>query len=123
MLINDFFKVIETTVIENKILSKIELNPAHKIYAGHFPNNPITPGVVQVQIVKELLENIYKKELKMVSMSRCKFLKILNPNETPVITVDISYSEDPLHVSATGTHQDSTYFKFTALFSDESIAN
>ena len=121
MLINDFFEILETNYSDNKIISTIRLNPSHKIYSGHFPDNPVTPGVVQLQIVKEILENTHKKELRLLSMSRCKFLKILNPNETPVITITLSYSDNPLHVSAIGEYQEAIFFKLTALFAYESI--
>ena len=123
MLINDFFEIIETNVREKKISSIIKLNSNHRIYSGHFPNNPITPGVVQLQIVKEILEYIYKKELRLISMSRCKFLKILNPNETPFVTIDISASENPFQVSVIGMEKENTYFKLSAVFSDEYSTN
>src|SRR5205085_4235327 len=93
MLLNDFFEIVEIGFVEGKLISKIKLNGTHKIYSGHFPGNPITPGVVQVQMVKELLEHHFKKSLKMKTMSRCKFLQILNPQQTPFITVTIDVAE------------------------------
>ena len=33
---------------------RLQLHPEHEIYQAHFPGNPITPGVCQVQIVAEL---------------------------------------------------------------------
>ena len=56
MLINDFFQIQNIDSLPNSIEAKIELNASHQIFDGHFPNNPITPGVIQLQIVKELLE-------------------------------------------------------------------
>lgn len=120
MLINSFFEIVETSGSDAKMLYTIKLNAAHKIYSGHFPNNPITPGVVQMQIVKEILEYKHKKELKLLGMSRCKFLKILNPIETPLVTIDITTGDHPLHVSATGIHGEDVYFKLSATFSDGS---
>lgn len=119
MLINNFFEILETSGDDAKMLYTIKLDPAHEIYSGHFPNNPITPGVVQMQLVKEILEHRYKKELKLLGMSRCKFLKILNPIETPVVTIEITPSDHPLHVSAAGVHGEDVYFKLSATFSDE----
>ena len=62
MLINDFFTISELTNSEDTIESKVQLNASHKIFDGHFPGNPVTPGVVQIQIVKELLEKALEKE-------------------------------------------------------------
>lgn len=123
MLINDFFEIVEITSSENKLISMIRLNSNHKIYSGHFPNNPVTPGLVQVQIVKEILEFIYHKDLRLISMSRCKFMKILNPIETPFVTVDISVTPNPLQVSVIGKEREIIYFKFSAVFSDETCSN
>ena len=123
MLLNDFFEIIENRREEGKIAAVIKLNAQHKIYAGHFPGNPVTPGVVQLQIVKEILESTYKKELKLASMRNCKFMKILNPNVTPLVTIDISSSANRLEVSVIGKHHEDIFFKLTALFSDGSGSN
>jgi 3-hydroxyacyl-[acyl-carrier-protein] dehydratase len=123
MLINDFFEIIKTSKIGDKLISNIKLNAKHKIYSGHFPNNPITPGVVQMQIVKEILEYTYKKDLKLIAMPRCKFLKILDPIQTPFITITISSAESPFQVSAEGLQGEDVYFKLSATFSDEPRSN
>ena len=123
MLIKDFFQIIESRSEEGKLVAVIKLNPEHKIYAGHFPGNPVTPGVVQFQIVKEILENTYNKDLKLISMRSCKFMKILNPNVTPLVTIDISSAVNPLEISVVGKYQDDIYFKLTALFSNGSGTN
>ena len=62
---NDFYTVKEKKQISEKEISVvIELNQQHAIYSGHFPDQPIVPGVCQIQIVKELLEDLMGKKLK-----------------------------------------------------------
>ncbi|MBK5286048.1 MAG: 3-hydroxyacyl-ACP dehydratase [Bacteroidia bacterium] len=118
MLLNFFFEILETNYTGEQLISVIKLNPKHEIFDGHFPGNPVTPGVVQIQIVKEILDNYYKRELKLISMSRCKFLKILNPNATPVLTIriEISREDDLIKAHATGRDNESTYFKLNAAY-------
>lgn len=118
MLLNDFFKIKSSTNGEGKLISQIKLNAAHKIYGGHFPGNPVTPGVVQMQMVKEILENHFGKELKLKTMSRCKFLKILSPVETPTlfITIEISQAADVIKINTTGQEKENTFFKFSATY-------
>ena len=121
MLINDFFNVINIESRDDAIVSSIKLNADHKIFEGHFPNNPITPGVVQLQIVKELLEKGLNRECILKEVGRCKFLAILNPNDTPEILINIKFSieeDDIVKVSASGGTADSsqTFFKFTARY-------
>lgn len=118
MLINDFFKITDSTNAVGKLSSRIKLNAKHKIFGGHFPGNPVTPGVVQIQIVKEILENHFNKELALKTMSRCKFLRILNPNETPelFINLEISETEGVIKINAVGQEQENTFFKFSATY-------
>ena len=65
MLINDFFKVLESNNTDNTLVSLVKINAQHTIFDGHFPNNPVTPGVVQLQMVKELLEQNLNKNLAL----------------------------------------------------------
>ena len=48
---------------ENNFKVQIELNPNHQVFEGHFPNNPITPGVCMMQIIKEITEGFVSKDL------------------------------------------------------------
>jgi 3-hydroxyacyl-[acyl-carrier-protein] dehydratase len=121
MLINDFFNLINIESSESSIVSTIKLNASHTIFDGHFPNNPVTPGVVQLQIVKELLENGLNRTCLLKEVGRCKFLAILNPNDTPEILITINFTiieDDMVKVSASGGTADGsqTFFKFTAKY-------
>ena len=61
---NDFYTVKETaSPLENSVKGLIELNAAHIIYKGHFPEMPVVPGVLQIQIIKELLEDHLNKKI------------------------------------------------------------
>jgi 3-hydroxyacyl-[acyl-carrier-protein] dehydratase len=90
MLLNDFFK-ITSMQYEQLHLAHIELNPLHKIYEGHFPGNPIAPGVCLVQMTKETLEKIIEKKLFMIACSHIKFTAVLNPFINPQVTLKIEH--------------------------------
>jgi 3-hydroxyacyl-[acyl-carrier-protein] dehydratase len=95
MLLNSFFKITEIQEAEKYTVS-IELNPHHEVYKGHFPGNPIAPGVCLTQMVKETVEYITKKNLVMVTGDNLKFMAILNPEVNPevVMTLSIKTKED-----------------------------
>ncbi len=119
MLISDFYKI--TSLEENNpgnIKATILLNKDHSVYAAHFPGNPITPGVIEIQLVKEMLEHHLNKELKLATMARCKFLKILNPVETPEVNIIISYtlSEEKIKINASIEEQENIYLKISAVY-------
>lgn len=93
MLLKDFYKVIsidETT--ENKYLVLIHINAAHEVFKGHFPGNPIMPGVCMMQIIKELTEQISKNSLFMQSLANVKFMALINPFNTPELRLELDIS-------------------------------
>lgn len=98
----------------------IQLNPRHIIYTGHFPGHPVTPGVIQMQIVHELLERQFCQDIKLLTMSQCKFLNILNPQETSRLVVHIEYNRvnNLVTVKARGGNENGTvvFFNLNATY-------
>jgi len=105
-LLNDFFKILDAAGNDAGFMATIELNPNHAIYASHFPGFPVTPGVIHIQIVHELLEHHFGKALKLQSIVQCKFLKIVDPNIAAQLVVHIEFSEADglLKIKARGEH-------------------
>ena len=59
MLLENFYKIIHIKEREDgKQAIEIELNPGHMLYQGHFPGQPVVPGVCTLQMIKESAEQI-----------------------------------------------------------------
>lgn len=71
----------------------VEINPNHSIYQGHFPGMPIVPGVVLLQIVKELVESTFNQKLQLKEASNIKFLKMVLPNEAKELEIVLDIEE------------------------------
>lgn len=91
MLLNKLYKV--RSLNENPdgsgFLAEIELDANHPVFEGHFPGNPILPGVCTVQIIKELLELSVQKSLRMTRAGNIKYLGFVNPVTMPVLTFQL----------------------------------
>ncbi len=96
MLINDFFKIDHIQDGDTQVAS-ITLNPDHKVYQGHFPGNPVAPGVCLVQMAKETLEHIIGRKLFMESCSNIKFTAVLNPFVNPNVLLSVGHSSSGDH--------------------------
>jgi 3-hydroxyacyl-[acyl-carrier-protein] dehydratase len=120
MIFKDKFYYIQSFVKENEsLLWSISINSDHDIFKGHFPDNPVTPGVVQIEIIKELLISHFNRDLKLKSISNCKFLSVLNPNKTPSVSVKmvVSSTEDLIiKISGTIFSAEVNYLKIQAEF-------
>jgi 3-hydroxyacyl-[acyl-carrier-protein] dehydratase len=90
MLLKDFYKVVSLEkTAENKHLVLIHINAEHEVFKGHFPGNPIMPGVCMMQIIKELTEEIAGSSLFMQSLSNVKFMALINPFKTPELRLEL----------------------------------
>jgi 3-hydroxyacyl-[acyl-carrier-protein] dehydratase len=95
MLKDNFYTLKSIEELENNTVQfALTLNPSHPIFEGHFPGNPVTPGVVQLEMIKELLNIHLNRSLHLVDMPTCKFLAILNPNTTPEVNLEIQIGEE-----------------------------
>lgn len=103
-ILTDFYTLKSYEKAENgSFIANIYLNKDHDIFKGHFPGNPVTPGVCMMQIVKELTEEFTDKKLFLKSASNVKFMAIINPFETPdlVLQLDINEGEEEIKVKNT----------------------
>lgn len=115
----DLFRVISTAVKDNGFVSSVMLNPDHIIFKGHFPGHPVTPGVIQLQIIHELLEEHTGVKLKLIGISNCKFLKVLDPGIDSLFELDymLKKNGDFINVKTIGTSGLNTVIKLESVYS------
>ena len=98
---------------------EISFNSEHPIYAAHFPSNPITPGVCLINICKELTESVLEKSLLLQIVKNVKFLQLINPNENPNVSVQISIAKNEfeykINASICGANE-SVFAKLSLVF-------
>jgi len=117
-LLNDLFEITESSAHESGFITTIKLFPDHIVYVGHFPSQPITPGVMQLQIVHELIEAHFGKPINLIAVDDCKFLKIVNPEQTKElkIAVEFAVTDSVLHVRAVGKHDADMFLKLKGTY-------
>ncbi|EJL62997.1 3-hydroxyacyl-ACP dehydratase [Flavobacterium sp. CF136] len=99
MVLKDFYKILsEEKINDSKYIVTILVNEKHEVFKGHFPGNPIMPGVCMIQIIKELTEAITKSTLIIQTLANVKFMALINPEATPELRLelDIVTTEDDL---------------------------
>lgn len=113
MLLEDFYRIEEITPESgSEFFVKVKLNPQHKIYQGHFPGNPIVPGVCQLQMLKEIIAEWLNRDLILSAASNIKYLHVINPLVDPELSFKISVTEavEVIEVKAEITAEDGRIF-------------
>ena len=106
MLLNKLYKIrnLNANADRSGIMAEIELDPNHPLFEGHFPGNPILPGVCTVQIIRELLEQSLQKSLRMTKAGNIKYLGFVNPVNMPLLTFQLQIkSADGTNISCSAT--------------------
>jgi 3-hydroxyacyl-[acyl-carrier-protein] dehydratase len=119
MLQGDFFIISKIETTEAEIKAELIINARHKIFEGHFPGQPVVPGVCMMQMVKEIIEKVTEKKMDLIKSSEMKFLAIVDPLQNNIISATLKYTMDEnqhVLVSAVLFKDAITHFKFKGLF-------
>ncbi|HNX06775.1 MAG TPA: hypothetical protein PKL96_04275 [Bacteroidales bacterium] len=119
MLLHSFFKIVETSREDDKTVVIVQLEKQHSIYEGHFPGNPVAPGVCLIQMIREVIEVLKDQKLMLAEADEIKFLNIVNPLMVDVLRIEIKNrpkSENPLAFNIVINDGQTTYLKMRAGF-------
>ena len=57
-------------------------------FQGHFPGDPMLPGVAQLHLVLEALKAHLGEDVRLSSLKRVRFKRIIRPGETIAIAAE-----------------------------------
>jgi 3-hydroxyacyl-[acyl-carrier-protein] dehydratase len=119
MLLNNFYTVTETHKQDNGLQAVIRINPGHEIFKGHFPGQPVVPGVCMVQIIKEFMTQAIGIPLLFSKGNQLKFLQLLVPVAEENIQVNINWKrEDAVYMTQADFKKGTDFiFKLSGIFS------
>lgn len=121
MLEGHFYTVSNPLMENERIQALLEINPAHAIFKGHFPGQPVVPGVCMMQIVKELLQKANGKKLRLLHGLDLKFLSVIDPGKNNLVNAEADYSllaTGDINVTARLFYNETTFFKFKGVFTE-----
>ncbi len=70
------------------------------VFAGHFPGNPLLPGIMQIEIVRRVAEAARACRFRIEAVSKAKFTGPIYPGD--VISVEVAFKDSDVSTSAAG---------------------
>ena len=64
-----------------RIEAEFSFDPDMALFKGHFPGAPMLPGVVQIEMVRLMLERAENRPLQINHIKKIKFLKPIVPGD------------------------------------------
>lgn len=94
LLENKYYKVLRAREEgDGKVVYHIALLPDCNVYQGHFPGQPVCPGVCNIQTIKECASLLTGKELRISSIKQCLLTAVATPTVCPEVDVTVQVSE------------------------------
>jgi 3-hydroxyacyl-[acyl-carrier-protein] dehydratase len=85
-----------TTENKQQIIAVFQFKKELDLFKGHFPENPILPGILQIEMVKYALEESFDNSLHIKSVKKTKFSNLIHPGKTVTLDIKIINEEDSL---------------------------
>ena len=110
-LLNDYYKVDSRVAEGDETIFGISLLPEYCVYAGHFPGEPVSPGVCNIQMIKECAEQLAGKRFFLGYISQCRLSAMISPQKTPRLQMRMQLSEvDGLYKVRAIVYDDTTTY-------------
>jgi 3-hydroxyacyl-[acyl-carrier-protein] dehydratase len=113
-LLDDYFRIDSRTTVDDEVLFRVTLLPEYCAYAGHFPGNPVSPGVCNIQMIKECAVQLTGQHLFLGYISHCRWSAVITPQTAPHLYIRMQLSEagNVYNVCATVYDDATVYMKF-----------
>ncbi len=92
-----YFKIEKSNFLsEDKMqaIFNIDMVESHPVYQGHFPGEPVSPGVCTLQMIKECAQIMTGKEMVMKSIKQYRLLSVMTPQNNPKIVIEIKLTPE-----------------------------
>lgn len=115
LLENKFYKVLSVdNTSESSATYHLALLADCDLYRGHFPGKPVSPGVCNIETIKECSQMLTGCSLYLSTIKQCRLTAVASPQVCPEVDVNVSVtpSETGYVVQARISSGETVYMEF-----------
>ena len=112
---NKFYKILgEDRLSDGSATYNVAILPDCNVYEGHFPGDPVCPGVCNIETIKECASRLVGKALRINTIKQCRLTAIATPTVCPEVSITVSATpkDDAFTVVATIADDKQSYMEF-----------
>ena len=102
-ILPEYYSVLEAHIADGEASFTVKLNPDCRVYRGHFPGEPIAPGVCNIQMLTECASKAVGKSLLLSKIRQCRFTALVTPKETPFLDIRLQWRKEADEISFTAS--------------------
>jgi len=102
LLLNNLYTIQSLTETDNHIQATVKLKTEHAIFSGHFPGQPVLPGVCMMEMISEITGEYLQQSFHISAGPMIKFLHMIDPDKNPEINLEIKYQHAEERVTTNG---------------------
>ena len=76
------------------------MTEGHPVYAGHFPGEPVTPGVLTLAMVRECASELAGAALQYSEIKSCRFAAMIRPGDRLTLHIEAGDSDNGRQIKA-----------------------
>lgn len=114
LLENKYYRIADRQGGGENAVFRIVLLPDSDIYRGHFPGNPVCPGVCNIGIIKECVMLMTGSKLFIRHIKQCRLTAVATPTVCPEleVTVNVTPAGSGYAVTAIIADTQRTYMEY-----------
>ncbi|MEG1585793.1 MAG: hypothetical protein RR346_02840 [Bacteroidales bacterium] len=89
---NHIFKIKHLKSEVNDHAVEVELNTNHRIFEGHFPEQPVVPGACMIEVIKRCVSTILGSPYRYASIGEFKFMSLILPDKDMYLLLKLTIS-------------------------------
>jgi 3-hydroxyacyl-[acyl-carrier-protein] dehydratase len=102
LLLNNLYTIQSLSEKDKTIQTTVLLREDHPIFKGHFPGQPVLPGVCMLEMIAEIAGSHLKQRFRILDAPLIKFLNMIDPGKDPLILFEINYEIASGKIPVTG---------------------
>ena len=75
------------TSSSDEVVMEAEAKPDSPWFSGHFPDDPILPGIAQIALAFEAVKHLRGGDVKITEVKKIRFKQIIRPDDRLTIRV------------------------------------
>lgn len=111
---NKYYELVGIVREGEEARFRIRLLPECEVYRGHFPGNPVCPGVCNIEVVRECAMRLSGRKLFISHVKQCRLTAVATPAECSELDVVLRMQpgEGAFAVSAKMMDGGKTYLEY-----------